>query len=87
MTHPDRAIHRERLIAFLETIRRPETPLDVIGDDDGLVTSGLIDSLALLEIISFLEVEFGLDFGERGVDPEELTSVSRILDLLEQELG
>jgi acyl carrier protein len=78
---------RQKLVAFLETIRRPEVPLDVLDDEAGLVSSGLIDSLALLEIIAFLEDEFGMDFEERGVDPEELASVSRILDLVEQEVG
>lgn len=76
---------RARLLSFLETIRRPEVPLDVLDGDEGLVSSGLIDSLALLEVITFLEEQFGLDFTERGVDPEELASVDRILDLVEQE--
>jgi acyl carrier protein len=85
---PDvRAERREKLVVFLETIRRPEVPLDVLDDDAGLVSSGLIDSLALLEIIAFLEDEFGVDFSERGVDPEELASVAHILDLVEQDAG
>lgn len=76
--------NKRRLIAFLETIRRPEAGLDTIDERDGLVTSGLIDSLALLEIITFLEVEFGLDFSATGVDPDQLGSIAEILDLVER---
>jgi acyl carrier protein len=76
--------HKRRLIAFLETIRRADVSLDTFDERDGLVSSGLIDSLALLEIITFLEVEFGVDFSERGVDPDELGSIAEILDLIEQ---
>jgi acyl carrier protein len=75
---------RRRLTAFLETIRRPDVELDTIDEQDGLVGSGLIDSLALLEIITFLETEFGMDFSESGVDPDELSSIAAILDLIER---
>lgn len=78
---------KRQLIAFLETIRRPDVALDTFDEQEGLVTSGLIDSLALLEIITFLEVEFGIDFSATGVDPDELGSVAEILDLVERRRG
>ena len=77
---------RAAILAFLETIRRPEQPLNGIGDDDHLVQSGLIDSLAMLEIVAFLEHEFGLNFRDGGVDPERFASINRILELI-AELG
>ena len=79
-----RADDKRRLIAFLETIRRPDVALHTVDERDGLVTSGLIDSLALLEIIAFLEVEFGIDFSDTGVDPDQLRSIAEILDLIER---
>ena len=75
--------NRARLLAFLESIRRPDASLDHIGDSDGLVQSGLIDSLAMLEIITFLESEFGIDFRDRGFEPGKLRSIESILDLIE----
>jgi acyl carrier protein len=79
-----RAENKQRMIAFLETIRRPDIALESIDERDGLVTSGLIDSLALVEIITFLETEFGIDFSATGVDPDQLASIVDILDLIEQ---
>jgi acyl carrier protein len=78
-----RAEMRDRLLAFLETIRRPEVPLSAIGDGANLLEAGLIDSLAILQIIEFLEGEFGVDFTATGLDPFQLTSIPRILDFLE----
>lgn len=78
-----RAEYKRKLLAFLETIRRPDIGLEEVGEGDGLVTSGLIDSLALLEIITFLETEFGIDFSATGVDPDQLASIADILDLIE----
>lgn len=76
--------NRAKLVAFLESIRRPDVSLDHIGDDDGLVQSGLIDSLATLEIITFLETEFGIDFRAGGFQPGELRSLGSLLDLIER---
>jgi acyl carrier protein len=77
--------HRERVIDFLRTIQKPDRPLDTVAETDSLVESGLIDSLALLEIVAFLEGQYRIDFAAIGLEPEQLTSVSGILDLIERE--
>jgi len=73
---------RAVVLAFLETVRRPERPLDAVADDDHLVESGVIDSLAMIGIVTFLEHEFGLSFRDSGLDPERLASIGRILELI-----
>lgn len=77
--------HRERVLEFLRTIQKPDRPLDSVAETDSLVESGLIDSLALLEIVAFLEEQYRIDFAAVGLEPEQLTSVSGILDLIERE--
>ena len=77
--------HRERVLEFLRTIQKPDRPLDTVAETDSLVESGLIDSLALLEIVAFLEEQYRIDFAAIGLEPEQLTSVSGILDLIERE--
>ena len=81
----DREKEKTELIDFLRSIQRPDYPLDVIDENLGLTESGLIDSLALLEIISYLEQTYGMDFREKGIDPGELRSVTAILDLIARE--
>ena len=73
---------RRRLLEFLDTIRRPDRPLAGLSDGDHLVDVGLIDSLALLEIVTWLEREMGVDFRAGGLDPGRLASVGSILDLI-----
>jgi acyl carrier protein len=77
-------VDRGKIVAFLETIRRPGASLEAIDDAAGLVAAGLIDSLAMLEIIAFLEGEFGIDFSESGVDPAEMESIQAILALIQK---
>jgi acyl carrier protein len=76
---------REDLKVFLRSIQKPNLPIDRLRDDDGLVASGLIDSLAMLQIVLYLESTYTIDFSVTGVDPERLRSMASILDLIEQE--
>ena len=47
-----RAERAAALRAFLRTIQKPGLPVEGLGEDEGLVTSGLIDSLAILQIVT-----------------------------------
>lgn len=78
----DREQNKEHLIEFLQTIQRPDFPLNEITEEMSLVESGLVDSLALLQIITYLENTHDLDFRDQGVNPGDLHSVGAILDLI-----
>ncbi len=80
-----RDARRGRVLDFLRTIQKPDRPLEAVAETDNLVEIGLIDSLALLEIVVFLETQYGLDFAATALEPEQLTTVSGILDLIERE--
>ena len=70
------------LRAFLVTIQKPNKPIASIAETDGLVASGLIDSLAIVQIVVYLESSHGIDFAASGIDPERLASIASITDLI-----
>jgi acyl carrier protein len=80
-----RGQRRQDLIRFLREIQKAGLPVESLNDSDELVASGLIDSLALLQIVTYLEEAYGIDFSVRGIDPEQLGSIGSILGLIEQE--
>jgi acyl carrier protein len=49
-----------------------------IGDDESLLGAGLIDSTGILELVSYLEAEFGIAVLDDEIVPENLDSVGRI---------
>ena len=53
---------------FLFECDEIQLPVKELEDDMSLLASGLIDSLAVLDIIAFLETRFDIQF-----DPEDLT--------------
>lgn len=73
------------LLTFLRTIQKAGRSIEGLGEGDRLVASGLIDSLAILQIVTYLESTHEIDFSIRGVDPEQLGSIGGILDVIEQE--
>jgi acyl carrier protein len=66
-----------KLIAYVSD--RAGVPRDRLDLDTPLFTGGVLDSLAVMELVAFVEAETGLRFGERDIVPENLDSVRRIL--------
>ena len=79
----DRQQLKADLIKFLGTIQRPDYSIEEIDENQSLIESGLIDSLAVLQIVSYLEEIHNINFLEKGLDPGQLSSVGAILDLME----
>ncbi|MDA9764794.1 phosphopantetheine-binding protein [bacterium] len=76
-------INKQKLLSFLATITCPDVQTNSIDGNADLVEAGLIDSLAILQIVTFLEQEFEFDFAASGTDPGRLRSVDSILDLVQ----
>lgn len=60
----------------------------VLAEPDlDLLEAGLLDSLALVELLVGLDDEFGLEISPTEVEREEVASVSKILNFVEASLG
>jgi acyl carrier protein len=77
--------HREDLLRLLRTIQRPDRAIEDLAEGEDLVKVGLVDSLAVLQIVQHLEATYKIDFLDKGLDTAELSSVASILDLIERE--
>ena len=53
------------------------------GPDESLVESGVVDSTGVLEMIEFLESEFGIEVLEEETVPENLDSTDRLCRYVE----
>ena len=71
----------ERLREYFQKYSHGNEPLD---DDTPLLTSGLLDSLAIVKLLEFLDKEFGVSVGDVDFDPENFESVAAICALIER---
>jgi acyl carrier protein len=53
--------------------------VDDFGDDDSFLRKGLIDSTGMLELVAFIETEFGFKLADSELVPENLDSLSRVV--------
>jgi len=51
----------------------------VLQNDTSFLESGIIDSTGILEVISFLETEFGIRVEDEEMIPENLDSVDNLV--------
>lgn len=52
---------------------------NALTNDDSLLQKGIVDSTGMMELINFIEVEFGITVADSEMVPENLDSVSAIV--------
>ena len=69
----------------LSTVRRHITDqylsrsgLDEVGDDEPLLDSGIIDSMGIIQLVSFLESEFNIEVDDEEILPEHFETMAGI---------
>ncbi len=83
MSNPIKQSVRE----FIETSFLFREGRDGLGDDQSLLAEGLIDSTGILELVSYLESEFGIVVEDQEIVPENLDSVGQIVSYVESKLA
>jgi acyl carrier protein len=54
--------------------------------DTPLLTSGIIDSIGVVELIGFIEKKFAIDFMPRELDRDRLETIDRIDEAIRKKL-
>jgi acyl carrier protein len=68
---------RGRILAFVQA-RFPAAANMRLDDETSLLDSGVIDSLGVLDIVSFLEESFGVKVGDEELTPQNFESVGAL---------
>lgn len=58
-----------------------------LADDRSLLESGVMDSTGVLELIAFLEREFGITLADEEMIPENLDSIDRLVAFVTRKQG
>lgn len=53
-----------------------------LTDATPLITGGVLDSIATLKVVMFIEERYGITMQAHEVDPEHLDTISRIAQLI-----
>ena len=55
-------------------------------DDFNLIDEGIIDSLAMINLVAWLEKEYPIEFGDNDFLPEYFRSVNALAEFIQQKL-
>jgi acyl carrier protein len=65
----------------------PNAPAATIDDAMPLITGGIIDSIGMIALVSFLESRFEVEFMPREIDVHCLDTLERIEELIVKKLA
>jgi acyl carrier protein len=63
--------------AFLKE-RFPSARNHALGEHDSLLANGILDSLGVLDLVGYLEQEFGITVGDEDLVPEHFENLHRL---------
>lgn len=57
-----------------------------IAPDENLITQGIIDSMGILKLVSFMESKFGIKINNEDIVPENFQTISTLNKLIEKKI-
>ena len=73
---------KEQMEQFILSEICPDMGITHISEDESLLDSGIMDSLGILKILSFLDEEFGVDLASEVIRPEKFATIRSICELI-----
>ncbi len=61
--------------------------VDDFSDDEFFLRAGIIDSMGMLQLVTFLQEEFGIEILDAELVPENLDSLARATAFVERKLN
>ena len=58
-----------------------------LADDASLLDAGIVDSTGVLEVVQFLESDFGVKVEDHEIIPENVDSIARIAAFVKRKKG
>lgn len=83
----DRSAINDKVKAYILEQFLPGEDPDELTADTPLMTSGILDSLATLKLVTYLEEEFDIAVEAHEADSDNLDTLERITALVERKLG
>ncbi len=74
---------REEIREYILSEFLPGEPAESLTDEVELVSSRILDSLATLKLVTFLEDSYGIEFAAHEVGADNLDTIGRIVDFVQ----
>lgn len=72
----------EKVKDFINKLLEEHGYTEEVKSSDSLILSGLLDSLAVVHIVVFLEQQFGIDFSDIYFDQTDFDSIDQVMKFI-----
>jgi len=76
---------KDILTAFIQDELVTSGDLKAIEENDSLLESGIIDSLAIMKLLMFIEQKFAVKVSDADLLPENFNTIANIVALIEKQ--
>jgi len=84
MSTAKEASAKDQIRDFIREQLAPAKGITSFRDDESLMENGVIDSLGIFRLVTFLEENFGVRIGDEEINAENLQSVDMIDQLVQR---
>ncbi len=78
---------QNRILAYLSDALSTNGVAAAVAPDTELLATGLLDSMALVNLIVFIEQEFGVALGEGEMEPDMFETPARLAAAVDTRMG
>jgi acyl carrier protein len=80
-------MEKQNTTSKIETFLARQFPMvRNLGNDEPLLNNGLIDSLGILEVVTFVEKEFGIIVSDEDLLPENFGSIRSLTNFVHNKM-
>lgn len=79
MTEDDRL----KVRTYLTELLHDHNDTEPFTDTASLIATGRLDSMAVVQLVAFLETEFGVDFSQIEFDPQRFDTVESLAGMVD----
>jgi len=78
---------KEVLRKYITESFLPQAGLETFNEADSFMEKGIIDSTGVLELLQFIEGEFGIKVDDEEVIPDNLDSLQKLTQFIQRKLA
>ena len=67
-------------------LQKKDSRTSTVTDDDSLLTSGIVDSLKMVELLSFIEKTYNITIDDDELSPDNFETINAIVNFLKNKV-
>jgi acyl carrier protein len=77
----------EEVRSYILSVHLPGENPDMLSNDDDLLDMGILDSMAIMQLVDHLEKQYGITIPTEEIDPANFESINALVAFIDKQRG